>query len=438
MIEIGPMGRIYAISDLPKARKLDRYSKTISPVSLNLQPLQLRGLTVSPFRVTERIAGMSASKNFGPAWSAATCLLLAICQSAVAAPEDDFVTTWKTDNPGSSNSTSITVPMVGGPYDVDWENDGIVDEFGLIGPVTHDFGSTGTYTIRIWGTFDSIKFNYSGDKEKILSLDQWGTNSWTSMNNAFAGALNLTVPATDTPNFSAVTDMYAMFYEASKANPDTSGWNTSSVTDMSLMFYGATSANPNTSAWDTSAVTNMAGMFRGASIADPDTSGWDTSSVTDMAFMFRGASIADPDTSGWNTSAVIDMSRMFYQASAANPDVSGWNTSEVTEMWYMFYQAYAFDRDIGQWNVSSVTNATEMFTDVTLSTPNYESLLNGWASQNLQPGVTFNGGSSTYCSDAAATSRTKMINSDGWIITDGGQYCGPLDNVVFSDGFEGE
>ena len=64
--------------------------------------------------------------------------------SAQAAPSDHFVTTWKTDNPGSSNDTSITVPMVGGPYDVDWDNDGVLDEFWLTGPVTHDFSAVTT------------------------------------------------------------------------------------------------------------------------------------------------------------------------------------------------------------------------------------------------------------------------------------------------------
>ena len=119
----------------------------------------------------------------------------------VAAPTDDFVTTWKTDNPGTSNPTSITVPMMGGPYDADWDNDGVFDQFGITDAVTHDFGVAGTYTIRIFGSYDSIRFADGGDKDKILSLDQWGTGSWSSMESAFRGVVNLLVPATDTPDF---------------------------------------------------------------------------------------------------------------------------------------------------------------------------------------------------------------------------------------------
>ncbi len=78
-----------------------------------------------------------------------------------SAPEDHFVTTWKTDNPGTSSSTSITVPMVGGPYNVDWDNDLVFDEFGLFGSVPHDFESPGEYKIRIHGSYDSIRFNFS-------------------------------------------------------------------------------------------------------------------------------------------------------------------------------------------------------------------------------------------------------------------------------------
>ena len=89
---------------------------------------------------------------------------------AQAALSDHFVTTWKTDNPGASNDTSITVPMVGGPYDVDWDNDGTFDEFWLTGPVTHDFGVAGTYTIRIKGSYSYISFSNGGDKDKIVSL----------------------------------------------------------------------------------------------------------------------------------------------------------------------------------------------------------------------------------------------------------------------------
>ena len=41
----------------------------------------------------------------------------------------------------------------------------------------------------------------------------------------------------------------------------------------------------------------------------------------------------------------------------------------------------------------------------------------------LRPGLSFDGGYSTYCSTAAANARANMINTDGWSISDGGQDC---------------
>ena len=505
---------------------------------------------------------------------AVLCLLTGLGISpALAAPSDHFVTTWKTDNPGQSNNTSITIPMAGGPYDVDWDNDGTFDEFWLTGAVTHDFGVAGTYTIRIKGSYSTIRFANTGDKDKIVSLDQWGTQPWTSMLSAFYGCSNLEIRASDTPDFSAVTDMRYMFFgatsadpdtsfwdtssvtrmtsmfrDATSANPDTSNWNTSAVTDMSYMFYRATSANPDTSGWDTSSVRNMYSMFEGATSAnpdtsgwvtssvtkmdamfsgatlanpdtrgwdtsavtsmrlmfykavsaDPDTSGWDTSSVTNMDSMFREATLANPDTSNWDTSAVTSMAYMFYaadsaspntsswittgvtsmssmfasaasanpntsgwdtssvrrmdymfflatlanpdtsgwdtssvtnmasmfqQATSASPDTSNWNTSAVTDMSYMFFMATAADPDTSGWQVSSLRNASSMFSQAKLSRPNYEALLINWNAQALQPGVRFSGGTSNYCSNAAANARANMINADGWIISDGGQEC---------------
>jgi len=71
--------------------------------------------------------------------------------------------------------------------------------------------------------------------------------------------------------------------------------------------------------------------------------------------------------------------------------------------------------------VSSVTNMSYMFYGVTLSTANYNSLLMGWASQDVQSGVPFHGGNSNYSSGAAADARAVLTDEpNNWVITDGG------------------
>jgi surface protein len=241
----------------------------------------------------------------------------------------------------------------------------------------------------------------------------------------FSGATSAN-PDTSGWDTSSVTNMAWMFSGATSSNPDTSGWGTSSVTRMAGMSSNNPLANPDTSEWDTSSVTMMDWMFSGATSANPDTSGWETSLVFNMGGMFSNNALANPDTSGWNTSSVISMSEMFFDATSANPDTSGWDTSAVADMRYMFWGATSFDQDIGSWDVTSLRLAWEMFTGVTLSSANYESLLIGWNAQALQSGVTFSGGSSKYCSAAAITARANMVESDAWIITDGGNDCTPV------------
>jgi hypothetical protein len=66
-----------------------------------------------------------------------------------------------------------------------------------------------------------------------------------------------------------------------------------------------------------------------------------------------------------------------------------------------------------------VTNMINMFNFHSLSTANYDSLLNGWAAQTVQNSVTFSGGNSTY-SSTGQTGRNTLVNTYSWSITDGG------------------
>ena len=56
---------------------------------------------------------------------------------------------------------------------MDWDNDGIYDQIGLNGPVTHDFGTAGRYTVSVSGAKGFSFGDGSSDAEKLLSVDQW-------------------------------------------------------------------------------------------------------------------------------------------------------------------------------------------------------------------------------------------------------------------------
>ncbi|MDA9111394.1 BspA family leucine-rich repeat surface protein, partial [Flavicella sp.] len=301
--------------------------------------------------------------------------------------------------------------------------------------------------------FPRIYLNNGSEAGKITSIDQWGTGTWTSMEAAFYGADNLVMTATDNPDLSQVTSMRSMFREAKVFNQDISGWDTSSVTDMSETFFRAFVFNQDIGSWDTSKVTSMSSMFKAAFDFNQDINGWNTSSVTDMSkifenayvfnqdigswdtskvtsmrSMFKSAKVFNQDISGWDTSSVTDMSFMFKSALDFNQDISGWDTSSVTDMSKIFEIAYAFNQNIGSWDVTSLTNAADMFLGATLSSENYDALLAGWAAQSPQTGVNFHGGNSQYCANEGSN-RTVLIDTYGWIITDGGP-CATILNVT--------
>lgn len=199
-----------------------------------------------------------------------------------------FITTWKTDNTMSWQNTTITIPTVGTGYnyDVDWDNDGVFDEFGITGNVTHDFGVSGTYTIAIQGDFPRIYFYNSGEELKLLSIDQWGSNVWTSMEYAFTHCNNLTIPATDNPNLSMVTNMDYMFTGVRSFNQDIGSWNVSNVKNMEEMFFNAYSFSQNLGNWNVSTVVSywMRRMLSnsGISIANYDNTliGWENQGIS--------------------------------------------------------------------------------------------------------------------------------------------------------------
>ena len=295
-----------------------------------------------------------------------------------------FITTWRI-NAGDILAIPVhSDPNLAYDYTVIW-GDGSINT-GVTSYIDHTYAAAGSYKVSIYGTFPRIHLDAYGDAYKLVSIDQWGSNRWASMESAFKGASDMRYEATDAPDLSGVTDMNSMFSGArtfdgdlsgwdvsgvtDMANMfldtrafdgDLSGWNVSSVTDMSYMFHRATAFDQDLNNWNVSSVTNMSNMFRSASDFNRDLNNWNVSSVTDMSRMFQNAHDFNDDISSWNVSKVTDMSRMFQGATAFNDDISGWNVSKVTDMSSMFQDATAFSHDLNSWNTSSVTNMSYMF-----------------------------------------------------------------------------
>jgi gliding motility-associated-like protein len=327
-----------------------------------------------------------------------------------------FITTWKTDNTGSTTTTQIEIPTTGTGYDynITWTEIGNPTHTGtLLSQTTNaiiEFGTPGTYRVEITGLFPRIFFNAGSifnpqkDSKKILTIEQWGSIAWTSMASAFAGCSNLTINASDKPNLAGVTDMSGMFYNADAFNSDINSWDVSTITNMSSLFRDADSFNQPLNNWDVSNVTNMNQMFYFTTVFNQPIGNWNVGSVVDMSSMFAGAyvfnqpigswnvssvqfmgqtfSVAsnfNQDISGWDVSNVTDMSGLFSGSGSFNQDISGWDVSNVTNMASMFYTAIAFNADISAWDVSSVTNMGSMFGDL----PTFNQDISGWDVSNV-------------------------------------------------------
>ncbi len=307
-----------------------------------------------------------------------------------------FVTTWNTEADDAGN-TSITLPIVAGVYDVDTDNDGTFDRLNLTGTQTLDLGSAGIHTIAVrpnsTNTKNELQIQFAGGNNsgKLITIENWGTIVWTSMNKAFEGCTRIGI--------------------ASVAGVP----NLSKVTSMTEMFKGATGLKGSLNAWDVSNVTSMNSMFFGVAIFTNDLNNWNVAKVTNMSSMFYNASNFNGDISTWNVSNVTNMRRMFFEAESFNNNINGWNVTNVTNMDSMFDDATNFNGNVSTWNVAKVSGMNFMFEGATsFSRQNYEKLLSGWSELTLQNNISFWAPPVSYCFGKAA--RNILTGTYNWTI----------------------
>jgi len=280
--------------------------------------------------------------------------------------QDYFITKWKTDNKGKSCDSCIEIPTNFNSYnyDIDWDNDGVFDDFGVEGTAVHDYGIAGEYVVAIKGDFPAIffdDFDGQGESHKILEIMQWGNNTWSSFNRAFRGCKNLQITATDTPDLSLVRTMNYMFEYAESINFDLNSWDVSNVETMVALFSNATSFNGDISDWDVSNVISIQRMFYRAHAFNKEISQWDVSNVTDMSRTFQEALAFNQNISQWDVSNVIDMSSMLSSASSFNQNLNNWNVSNVIDLSDMFRYASSFNQDLNNWDLSNVEDLSFIF-----------------------------------------------------------------------------
>lgn len=286
----------------------------------------------------------------------------------------EFITVWKTDNPGTTNSSQILIYVNTNDfpgaynYDVDWGDN--TTSTGLTSHGLHTYPAPGTYTVKITGAFPQFYFNASSpsyDSLKLLSVEQWGTQTWLSFYRFFYDCRNLVINAIDTPDLSLVESMNDTFYNCDSFNDDISAWDVSNVQFMDYTFaYTAIFNQP----------------------------------------------------LPWTTTSLLTMSHIFVGTLAFNQPLP-WDTSSVSYMTYAFSDALAFKQSLGNLDTSSLISAQNIFQGGVMTSGNYDATLIGWEAQTPPSGVDL-GFSSLKYGPSAAAARSSLISTYGWIINDGG------------------
>jgi hypothetical protein len=305
----------------------------------------------------------------------------------------EFIFTVDTTQAGSASDTFVLPLQNGATSMTVYWGDGNSDVITTYNQaeLTHVYASSGTYQISCDGQFHGVYFAQSGDRLKVSSIDNWGTNQWGSMFYAFGGCSNMVGTYTDNPDASLCNNFSRAFSNCSLFNSPLT-LDMSSCLNTSFMFGGSGLFNSNLTLTNASNITAMNHMFYACGSFNAELNIDDTSGVTNMGNMFNGCAFNQP---------------------------LNFDTSSVTLMSSMFLYSPAFDQDLSGFNISSLTNAASMFLYSGFSTANYDLLLVSWQAQAHNNGVSFSAGNAKYNAGAPATAKAGLI-TDSWTITDGG------------------
>jgi len=361
-----------------------------------------------------------------------------------------FIFTINTENAGSASDTFILGAGNLGVYNatIEW-GDGTTSTITSYNDtdLTHVYSTPGIYTIKVLGNLPWPKFNGT-DREKLMSVNQWGYNEWRSMGTSFQGCSNLEIYATDIPNTSLVNTLANAFNGCtSLTTMSLAGWdltsctsfgwgytggfqsctsltsidftgcklNTTSNVQFREVFYNCTSLTTVTgfNTLNTSKVYTMYQTFRGCtSLTSLDMSGMDLSNCSDFRQMFYyNISLTSVDVSGVTFRTLgVNFSSTF-QATPNLTTITGIEdiTVPFTNIIGMFRGCgISGDLDLTGWDVSQVTSTSNTFSP----TVNLTSLnVSGWDLSNCTTfgnryAGMFNGCGADYIDVTGITIRT--------------------------------
>jgi surface protein len=266
---------------------------------------------------------------------------------------------------------------------------------------TITFPTEGNYVVEIYPPFRRIRFDSGGDSLKVLEIQQWGDIQWSSMENAFAGCVNMQGTYLDTPNFSNCVNAESMFFNCSTFNHTVNNWKIEEglFTSLRSMFNGCTQFNQPVNNWNMTKFINVSRLFLNCTNFNQPLNDWDTSNLVDINSMFTRCTNFNQPLNNWNTSSIILNTTnaqlgLFLGCIQFNQDLSNWDLSRSTSLAGMFNGCTNFNNggnpNISNWDISNCINFITMFAGCS----NFNQPLDNWnfttdVTKNITMGLMF-------------------------------------------------
>jgi len=215
-------------------------------------------------------------------------------RSSSSGESNYFIMTIDTTKAGSASDTFV-LPLHSGTqnFTIHW-GDGSSDLIltHLSPNLTHQYSSGGVYQISIDGSFTGIDFNNGGDKLKVISLDNWGVNTWSQADVAFYGCENMVANYSDVPDWSQIINLTYVFRGCLLFDGGLNGTDVSNVTIFTGWLRDCQVFNQPLDQLITSSLTLFNSAMRNMFSFDQDISNFDFSNMTSGQSTFIGTTLS--------------------------------------------------------------------------------------------------------------------------------------------------
>lgn len=314
-------------------------------------------------------------------------------------------------------SLPATMSVLDGDVTLTLVQEGIA--FG--GPVSHQYATAGDYDVTIDGITEVWHFNsFPASQLQIIRINQWGSNPWRTLNEAFAHCTNLEITATDAPNLTYVEDCAVAFDRCGATftmnDVGAALWQTGTVKTTYEMFRGNFNFNSPIGNWD------LSGLIDDEAMEQPGANGmlrYCVSFNQDIAWQFTALT-------GEGLAFLLYCGGAIAQGAAQdygdfNGDVSALDFGSATDLSNMLSVQPSFEGNgLAALDYSSVEDMHDFCVASGVTTENYDAMLNAMALQTLQPNVELDMGDSQYSAAGAAARAILEGAPNNWTIFDGG------------------